>query len=175
VFQDPSYKRHVVFGFMYRMPEVAAALGLAQIEKIDFFTERRQHMAEKYREVVESCDMLRPQQAREGDAHAYWSYAVKLIADDVDWMDFRRRHVDGGGDGIYAAWTLCYLEDSIPDIRAYLRSLGFEHRFAAEPGLCPNAEEIQPRIMQLTTNQSDEEEMDRQTRALKDTIAHFGG
>lgn len=33
VFQDPSYKRHDSFGYNYRMPEVAAALGLAQTER----------------------------------------------------------------------------------------------------------------------------------------------
>ena len=41
MFQNPDFKRHDRFGFMYRLPEVAAAMGLAQLEKIDWFVEKR--------------------------------------------------------------------------------------------------------------------------------------
>ena len=38
VFQDPNYKRHDAFGYNYRMPEVAAAMGLAQLSKMPLIT-----------------------------------------------------------------------------------------------------------------------------------------
>ncbi|MBN2564152.1 MAG: DegT/DnrJ/EryC1/StrS family aminotransferase [Candidatus Eisenbacteria bacterium] len=173
IFQDPSYKRHSAFGFMYRLPEVAAAVGLGQLEKLDWFSEKRQQMASMYRRVIEQCPLFVPQKAWPGERHAYWTYAVRFVAQDMAWKDFRRAYVDNGGDGIYAAWTLSYLEDSIPDVRDYLRRLGLEERFQTQPGVCPNAERIQPQLMQFTTNQSDEAAMAAQVRALEATIAQF--
>ncbi len=175
VFQDPSYKRHSAFGFMYRLPEVAAAIGLAQLEKIDWFSEKRQKMALRYREIIENCPLFAAQKPWPGETHAYWSYAARFVAADIAWKDFRRTYVENGGDGIYAAWTLSYLEDSIPDVKEYLRLLGLEKRFSAAPGQCPNAELIQPQIMQFTTNQGDEDGMENQVRALEKTIKHFIG
>ena len=32
-FQDPNWKRHNTLAYNYRLPEVAAAIGLAQIER----------------------------------------------------------------------------------------------------------------------------------------------
>lgn len=53
IYQDPAFKRHDTFGFMYHLSEVAATLGLAQIEKVDWFVSKREQMAEMYREVME--------------------------------------------------------------------------------------------------------------------------
>ena len=119
--------------------------------------------------------MFAPQKAWPGEVHAYWSYAVRFVAEELEWKDFRRKYVENGGDGIYAAWTLCYLEDSIPDIKDYLRLLGLENRLVTDPGQCPHAESVQRQIMQFTTNQGDEESMEEQIRALEATIAYFAG
>jgi hypothetical protein len=43
----------------------------------------------------------------------------------------------------------------------------------AKQGLCPSAETIQKQLMQFTTNQKDEEEMDRQAECLYKTIRFF--
>ena len=173
VFQSPLYKRHDLLGFMYRLPEVAAAIGLAQLEKLDRFVEKRQRMAQLYLEALAGCDWLRPQRVGDGDRHSYYTFAAALMRDDIDWFDFRKRYIANGGDGIYAAWALLYQEDSIPDIRRYLKTLGLEQRLTAEPGICPNAESLQPRLMQFTTNQKDEVEMSVQARALERTVREF--
>ena len=47
IFQDPAYKRHDAFGYNFRMPEVAAALGLAQTERMDHFVALRKAIATK--------------------------------------------------------------------------------------------------------------------------------
>jgi len=36
-FQNPNYKRHDSLGYNYRMPELIAAVGLAQLERVDAF------------------------------------------------------------------------------------------------------------------------------------------
>ena len=42
-FQDPNWERHNVMAYNYRMPELCAAVALAQTENIDEFCEKRIH------------------------------------------------------------------------------------------------------------------------------------
>jgi perosamine synthetase len=128
-----------------------------------------------YKHVIEAanCDWLVPQYTPNGDMHSYYTFAAKFTKDDVSWEDFRKKHTENAGDGIYAAWALCYQEDSIGDIKQLLKSIGLGGRLQTEKGICPVAEELQPRLMQFTTNQKDEEEMKIQADALYKTIRYF--
>jgi len=175
LFQNPSFKRHNTFGFMYRLPEVAAAMGLAQLEKLDWFVSLRCKMAEKYRKVISDlkCEWLVPQKIQSGDINCYYTFAAKFLHPDISWVDFRHKYVEFGGDGIYAAWALCYMEDSIPEIKQMLERMHLENRFVTNPGLCPIAEKVQQQLMQLTTNQKDETDMDKQAAILHKTISYF--
>jgi len=175
IYQDPAFKRHDTFGFMYRLSEVAAALGLAQVEKVDWFVSKREQMAAMYREVLEGCDLFQIQKTPEGDRNSYYAFAARFVSEEITWYEFRDTYRKYGGDGIYAAWALCYEEDVIPEIQGILKSIGLENRFNTERGICPHAELIQPQLMQFTTNQKDEFEMQEQAEALKKTIAHFTG
>lgn len=175
LFQNPAYKRHTSYGFMYRLPEVAAAMGLAQLEKLDWFVQKREQMAGIYKDVIKAagCDWLVPQATPAGDRNSYYTFAAKFLKSDVAWTDFRKKHVEFGGDGCYAAWALCYQEESIPEVKGLLSAMHLDGRLNTETGICPNAEKIQPLLMQFTTNQKDEEEMKIQADALYQTIRHF--
>jgi len=175
LFQNPSYKRHDRLGFMYRLPEVAAAVGLAQVEKLDWFVEKREIMARMYKEIIEAtgCEWLVPQLTPRSDRNTYYTFAAKFLRKDVVWEEFRRKFIDHGGDGIYAAWSLCYQEDSIKDVRRILESMHLGGRLNTEEGICPNAEKIQPMLMQFTTNQKGEQEMKIESEALYKTIKYF--
>ena len=173
MFQNPSYTRHSHFGFMYRLPEVAAAVALAQVEKMQSFVERRQKMGSLYKEVIESdgADIITPQYLPDGDISSYWALAAKLNP-SIDWIDFRKKHVSNGGDGIYAAWALLYKEGSIPEILKLQEDMGIS-KMNVSDGICPNAEMIQPRILQFTTNQNSIEEMEIQAEALSKTLRSY--
>jgi perosamine synthetase len=173
VFQDPSYRRHTMLGFMYRLPEVAAAMGLAQLEKLDWFVELREKMAAKYIEAIGDCEWLRPQKVLDGNRNSYWTFSARFLKEDVSWQDFRKKYIGYGGDGIYAAWALSYQEDSISDVKKLLGSMGLGGRFNTETGICPNAEKIQPQLMQFTANQKDGSEMSKQAEALHKAVKYF--
>lgn len=175
LFQNPSFKRHDSFGFMYRLPEVAAAMGLAQLEKLDWFVSLRCKMADKYKKTITDlkCKWLEPQLTPEGDINSYYTFAVKFSHPEINWEDFRYKYVELGGDGIYAAWALCYMEDSIQEIHKMLEKMNLGKRFVSDPGICPIAENIQQQLMQFTTNQKDENEMEKQAEILGKTIAYF--
>lgn len=173
IFQNPSYKRHSMFGFMYRLPEVAAAVGLAQLEKLDWFVEKREKMARLYMDALSGCKWMKPQLASNGDRHSYYTFAVRFLRDDIKWEDFRKKHIEYGGDGIYAAWVLQYQEDSVGDIKRILKSMRLDNRLVTDNGICPTAEMIQPQLMQFTTNQKGEEEMCKQAEALCKAVRYF--
>tara|TARA_Y100001970_G_scaffold286159_1_gene407667 strand:- start:30998 stop:32224 length:1227 start_codon:yes stop_codon:yes gene_type:complete len=177
IFQNPNYSRHSQFGYMYRLPEVAAAIGLAQLEKLDKFVNKRIKMAKMYNKVINDlkCDWIKPQLVPKNDINSYYTYAFRLINAEIKWSDFRKKYVEYGGDGIYAAWKLCYLEDSISDIMGRLEKIRLNKFFKIEKGICPVAEKIQPQIMQLTTNQNKIDEMKKQADCLYKTIKYFNG
>lgn len=173
IFQDPNYKRHDSFGYNYRMPEVAAALGLAQAEKIDFFIKLRIDIANMYARVIEKSDYLIPQEVPKGYVNTYWTYAVKYEREDIPWQDFRRKYIEFGGDGIYAAWALTY-EETLFSSELYKKRSPYIYRDVSyHKGICPVAEEIQPKLMQFVTNYGSLEEAQPKVKALEKTIEFF--
>jgi perosamine synthetase len=162
----PSFKRHTSFGFNYRMSEFCAAVALAQLERLDEFVFWRKQTAKAFEQVILDCRWLRPQQVGPDYEHSYWAYAMTLDTErgGVTWQQFFDKFVELGGDGFYGAWSLTYLEPIFQD-----GSLGHTY----EAGLCPVAEAIQPRLIQLKTNYGDQETIDRQADALGRTLRHF--
>ena len=75
-----------------------------------------------------------------------------------------------GGDRIYAAWRLTYLEPFFQQIAPRLAT----HQ-QWTPGLCPNAETIQPELVQLKTNYLDLQVAAQKADALRKTIRFFEG
>lgn len=174
IFQDPDYKRHDEFGYNYRMPEVAAAIGVAQTERLDFFVNLRIDIAKMYDEVVKDCDYIIPQQNPQGDRHSYWTYAIKYERDDIPWQDFRRKYIEFGGDGIYAAWALCYKELLFTTENFKTRApYYYKDVYYSEENLCPIAESIQPKLMQFVTNYGSVAEAKNKVNALEQTIEYY--
>jgi perosamine synthetase len=162
----PGFKRHVSLGFNYRMAELCAAVLLAQLERLDEFVAWRQRAARAFDQVVRSCSWLQPQYVGEDYEHSYWTYVVKLDTGHggVTWEQFFDKFAQLGGDGFYGAWGLTYLEPLFQE-----GPLGRKY----PPGLCPVAEAIQPRLVQLKTNYGDQQTIDRQAEALAATIRYF--
>jgi perosamine synthetase len=173
IFQDPNYKRHDDIGLNYRMPEVAAALGLAQTERLEHFIDLRVGIANMFAEVVNNCNYLVPQYTPEGYSNTYWTYVVKYEKDDISWKAFRDKYVELGGDGIYAAWALSY-EETVMSSGVYKKQAPHYYEGIEYPrGICPVAEAIQPKLMQFVTNYGSLEEAEPFVEALAKTIQYF--
>lgn len=68
-----------VVGYNYRMTNVAAAIGLAQLEQIHEFLDQRLHLAACYRHALAPlAEYLELPSEQPWARHAYWSYAVVL-------------------------------------------------------------------------------------------------
>ena len=172
-FQDPNYKRHDAFGYNYRMPEVAAAMGLAQVERIDYFINLRIEISKMFKNVISDCDYLVPQYTPPGYENTYWTFVVKFIKKDVTWQEFRKMFIKFGGDGIYAAWALLY-EETLFSSGSFRERCPMVYKNVTYPdGLCPIAEEIQPQLMQFVNNYGSLEEAEMQAEALVKTINYY--
>lgn len=185
LFQDPAYLRHDSIGTNYRMPELLAAVGLAQVEKIDMLVKKHQQMGLMFEEVIKKtkCSWLIPQVTPKGYEHSYYTFVARYEGEEafgVSWYDFRRKFMELGGDGIYAAWALVYKEPGFQLLHTKgkfndeVGAVQAPHLFGYLAHVsCPVAEEVQPRLMQFTTNQANTAEMRVQARALEKTIAFF--
>lgn len=173
IFQDPNYKRHDEIGLNYRMPEVAAALGLAQTERMEFFVDLRIKIADMFSEVVSECDYLVPQFTPENYLNTYWTYTVKYEHKEISWHDFRKKYIEFGGDGIYAAWALSYQETLISSGSYKKLAPHYYNSLRLDKTSCPVSEELQPKLMQFVTNYGSIEEAEPYIEALRKTVNYF--
>lgn len=78
----PSWFYEVVApGFKYNLTDIASALGIQQLRKIDRFLLRRQVLARAYFEGLKGLPLRLPADADKGSAHAWHLYVVRLTGD----------------------------------------------------------------------------------------------
>ena len=171
--QNPAYERHVALGWNYRMSDVVGAVALAQTERMEELCDMRKASGKIIEEAASDCDWLIPQYTPAECEHAYWAVAIRMANPDITWYDFRKKFMELGGDGIYAAWMLTYLEPAFRNKTFLGRERLFEG-YTYEKGLCPVAEMIQPQLLQFKTNYFDTDEAEAQAQILRKTIAYFG-
>lgn len=172
--QNPNYERHTVLGWNYRMSDLCAAVALGQLERLEDLVEMRKLAAKHFEKVVSNCSWLIPQKVPEGNKSSYWSFVVKLNTVKIKWEDFRHKFIEYGGNGIYAAWKLSYLEPVFREKNFLSReNLPQYINYSYQKGLCPIAESIQPNLLQLKTNYWDESQAIKQAEILKETINFF--
>ena len=70
-------------GYNYRMTDIQAAMGLAQMEKLDHILEERRQKAARYNNLLASFDWLTTPVEPEGHYHTYQSYVCMLKFDGL--------------------------------------------------------------------------------------------
>lgn len=69
---------HEVVGYNYRMTNLQAALGLAQLENLAWHTWRRREVFKAYDDAFHTIPEITRQKTTPGATHAYWMYAILL-------------------------------------------------------------------------------------------------
>jgi perosamine synthetase len=176
IFQDPDYKRHDVLGWNYRLSEFNAAVALAQLERVESLVDLRIGSAEIFMDAMSSCNYLIPQRVPHGYTNSYYTLGVKYegeAAIGVSWQAFRRAYIEAGGDGIYGAWSVPYMEPVVKERQFVSRCPWVYQDVQYHKGSCPVAESIQPKIMQFKTNYRDIELAKSKATVLKKVIKQF--
>lgn len=75
---DPIEFIHNEIGYNYRMPNICAALGLAQLENLDKFIERKRNIAKKYNDSFKDLNFIKIPEEAPYTFNTFWLYTIYL-------------------------------------------------------------------------------------------------
>jgi dTDP-4-amino-4,6-dideoxygalactose transaminase len=82
VSRTPAWHYEVVAaGFKYNLTDIASAIGIQQLRKIDRFAKRREQLAHRYHDALAGLPLRLPALPGPGDTHAWHLYVVRLALD----------------------------------------------------------------------------------------------
>jgi dTDP-4-amino-4,6-dideoxygalactose transaminase len=156
---DSRWFHHVRLGFNYRFTDLQAAVGIAQLEKLDRILELRGEAAARYGALLAGVDGVESPHADDGDHRRSWFVYVVKVAAGVDREGVMERL---GAEGIEAGHYVPCVH-----LQPYMRE-----RYGFAEGTCPVAEEAASRTLALpffTGIEQDDQE--RVVEALRTAIA----
>lgn len=115
--QGQSFDRrywHDEMGFNYRMTNICAAIGMAQIERIDLILKRKAEIAASYRQLLANTG-ISFQPAKKGMESSNWlvSFLLPQGVDRARFMEMLRQKAIDSRPVFYCAHTMpMYLEDN---------------------------------------------------------------
>jgi dTDP-4-amino-4,6-dideoxygalactose transaminase len=81
VSKTPAWFYEVVAaGFKYNLTDIASAIGIEQLRKIDNFLARREQLARRYDEALRGLPLVLPPRPDAGSTHAWHLYVIRLAA-----------------------------------------------------------------------------------------------
>ena len=138
--QGRSYEsrwfHHVRVGFNYRFTDLQAALGIAQLERLDELLALRAAAAARYRELLADVDGVEAPHPDDADHVRSWFVYVVKVARGIDRDAVLERLAD---DGIEAGHYVPCVH-----LQPYMRE-----RYGFAEGMCPVAEDAASRTLAL--------------------------
>jgi perosamine synthetase len=138
--QGRSYEarwfHHVRLGFNYRFTDLQAAVGIAQLEKLDRILELRSGAAARYRELLAGVEGVEPPLADDAEHKRSWFVYVVELAEGIDRDGVLARLAESGVEAGH--YVPCV------HLQPYMRE-----RYGFSEGLCPVAEEVASRTLAL--------------------------
>ncbi|MCW4026792.1 MAG: DegT/DnrJ/EryC1/StrS family aminotransferase [Candidatus Bathyarchaeota archaeon] len=159
--QESQYL-HKILGLNYRMTEIAAVLGLSQLDMIDEFLAKRRRNAEILTEGISSVPGLEPQRTGRGVEHSYSYYTVIMS------LDRYKCSRDEFIEALQAENVGCMVYYPIPLTKQpALRSF-------ADKASCTVAEETSGKVFSIPVHPSlTDQDLSDIIKALEKVSAHF--
>jgi perosamine synthetase len=85
---------HDVIGYNYRMTNICAAIGLAQLERADEILKKKRNIAELYNKNLEGLPVY-PLKESEDTVNSFWMYSI--MTENVKQRDALRKHLSDNG------------------------------------------------------------------------------
>ena len=158
-FQNPNYYRHQIVAPNYRMPEIIAAAGIAQLKKTNYLLKKRVLIGNKYKKIANKYPWIIFQKTPKNYYHSYWTFAFYFKTKKINWFEFRKKFIQFGGERFYSAWKLSYQEPALKN--KYSKTV------------CKNAEILQKKLILLKTNFIDEKRIKNQINIFDKTLLFF--
>tara|TARA_Y100001935_G_scaffold207685_1_gene177006 strand:+ start:10687 stop:11976 length:1290 start_codon:yes stop_codon:yes gene_type:complete len=137
-------------GFNYRLPELCAAVGAAQIDKIDILTEKRVSLAEELTRKLAVFDFIETPCKEEHADHVYYLYPFKFYEEKAGYSreKFAQALLAEGVSILEGYMQPLYLEPIYQSFKAYgntsfpFEGLNSEMKSDYAKGICPTAEKM---------------------------------
>lgn len=75
---ETDHYYHPEIGFNYRLTNLQAALGLAQLERLDYFIEKKRKIAKRYIESLKAVDGISVSPELPGAKSVYWMFSILI-------------------------------------------------------------------------------------------------
>jgi len=153
---------HIALGLNYRMTEIAAVIGLGQLEMLDEFLAKRRRNAKVLTDSIGRIPGLKPQKAEKGADHSYSYYTV--IMDLAKFKSSRDEFIEA----LRAENIDCIVYYPIPLTRqpALQKYARRSH--------CPVAEETSGKVFSIPVHPSlTEEDLDKILTALEKVSTYY--
>jgi dTDP-4-amino-4,6-dideoxygalactose transaminase len=130
---------HVVLGYNYRLTNIAAAIGIAQLEQVESWIVKRITNAQKYNEAFKDLSFLQIPYVSKNCRHVFHQYTVRIFSND------RKKFIsylakNGVRSEIYYSKVLYK--------QPFYKNLGYEF------GLCKEAEKAATEVLSLPVHPS---------------------
>lgn len=90
------YYEVAVLGYKYNMNDLMAALGLAQLKKLDSMNVRRRAIIQRYLDGIRDCGQIRPLLPYKLEDSSYWIFGVRCDARDKLILHLKKRGIATG-------------------------------------------------------------------------------
>jgi dTDP-4-amino-4,6-dideoxygalactose transaminase len=119
--QPAVHYEHTEIGYNYRLSNVLAALGLAQLERLDAMIGRRRHLRDEYARLFEAVPGVRVFQRAGDDADNCWLTAVLVDPQEAGWSnDDLRAALDEADIESRPLWKPLHRQPVFEGARSYL-------------------------------------------------------
>ncbi|HYH34395.1 MAG TPA: aminotransferase class I/II-fold pyridoxal phosphate-dependent enzyme [Nocardioides sp.] len=119
--QPAVHYEHTEIGYNYRLSNVLAALGLAQLERLDEMIGRRRHLREQYARLVDAVPGVRIFQRTGDEADNCWLTAVLVDPAEAGWSaDDLRVALDDADIESRPLWKPMHRQPVFAGARSYL-------------------------------------------------------
>lgn len=87
---------HQEIGYNFRMTNIQASIGCAQLKKIDKFIEIKRKNAFLYNSILKDCDKIILPPEKEWSKNTYWLYSILLKDNNIDYLitKLRGKNID---------------------------------------------------------------------------------
>jgi perosamine synthetase len=155
---EARWFHHVRLGFNYRITDLQAALGIAQLEKLDRMLELRAEVAARYAELLDPVEGVEPPTPDDAEHRRSWFVYVVMLERGLDRDAVLERLA---AEGIEAAHYVPCVH-----LQPYMRE-----RYGFSEGMCPAAEDAAARTLALPFfPQLEVEDQERVVEALRSAI-----
>jgi perosamine synthetase len=150
---------HVVLGYNFRMTDIAAAIGIVQLKKLEKFNEKRIKNAKYLTEQIDKINGIKPPYVPANVKHVFHQYTIRVEKSKRDEL-MKFLNSSGIGTGIHYPKPI------------YQQKLYQELGFSAS---CPEAEKAAAEVLSLPVHPSlDVDDLEKIVSALKNASKSLG-